>query len=69
MSLMFMLLGWILPPLSFWRQLGKPLALLATAAWLLACACAVFLWAGPGVLVMLLLSCLAGALEIRARSA
>lgn len=64
-SWIFMIIGWILPPWTFWRQLKRPMALLASAAWLIACACTVFLWAGPGLIAMLFLSCMAGALELR----
>jgi hypothetical protein len=65
MSWVLMVVGWILPPLTFLRQFRQPMALLASAIWLMACACTVLLWAGPGLVAMLFLSCMAGALELR----
>lgn len=64
MKVLFMVLAWLLPPFAFFRQWGSLGAAISTAAWLTAGACAIYLWAGPGLIGLFVLSIYAGALEL-----
>lgn len=64
MKILFMVLGWLLPPLAFFRRWGLNGGLFGAAIWLSAAACAAYLWAGPGLVVLFGASVLAGALEL-----
>lgn len=64
MKLLRMVFAWLLPPWAFWRRLSALAAGLASATWLGALACTVFLWAGPGLMVWFVMTATAGALEL-----